>query len=228
MTPIKTHFWLDKIKKSKDADTAIADLTEKQDQLLFDALSKKMWAKKESKEIPLKQLEQERKTAAIAEFERLGMKTNKRVEAINDIKFLDNKILIGKTSWAYENMKWGLWLFKERTNKRYYNLKDRIAEAKKQKLILPKVEDFENTFEALDLEKNNRIWKHILAIILWERGDGYCAANWTLYTNYVCGHLGSISKCNKEDVRTFNFDRDEGTLYRDDQSIKFICRPLVK
>jgi hypothetical protein len=33
------------------------------------------------------------------------MKTDKRVEAINAIQFLDDKILIDKTPWAYENMK---------------------------------------------------------------------------------------------------------------------------
>jgi hypothetical protein len=69
-----------------------------------DELKKKKFSKKESKETPLKNLEQERKTAAIAELDRLGMKTDKRVEAINAIKFLDDKILIGDTPWAYENM----------------------------------------------------------------------------------------------------------------------------
>jgi len=71
----------------------------------FRALLMGKTEKKEAKETPLKKLEQERKTAAIAELERLGMKTDENVEKINAIQFLDDKILIGNTPWAYENMK---------------------------------------------------------------------------------------------------------------------------
>lgn len=60
--------------------------------------------KTESKTEKIKALEKERKTAAIAELERLGMKTDENVEKINAIQFLDDKILIGNTPWAYENM----------------------------------------------------------------------------------------------------------------------------
>ena len=72
-------------------------------------------SEEKSKETPLKILEKERKTAAIAELERLGMKTDERVAAINAIKFENDKILIGNTPWAYENMKWWKWTFKEKT-----------------------------------------------------------------------------------------------------------------
>jgi len=47
---IKSPFWLDiKIRRPKEAEDVIADLTEKEDKLLFDALSKKMWTEKENK-----------------------------------------------------------------------------------------------------------------------------------------------------------------------------------
>jgi hypothetical protein len=61
-------------------------------------------------------------------------------------------------------MIWGVWTFKEKTKKWYYDFEERIAEAKKQNIVLPKKEDFENTFKALDLDNG---LKHILAIILW-------------------------------------------------------------
>jgi hypothetical protein len=188
-----------------------------------------MWTseQKEAKESPRKALEQERKTAAIVELDRLGMKTDKRVEAINAIQFLDDKILIDKTPWAYENMKWGEWVFKEKTNKRYYDFKERKAEAKKQWIVLPKKEDFENTFKALDLEKDNT-WKHILAIILWESRDGYCDSGGFLDYNGTYGCLGSVSEYFKGYARSFRFDKDKGGLLWHNKFYRFVCRPLVK
>ena len=78
-----------------------------------------------SKESPFKMLEQERKSIAIAELDRLGMKTDENVGKINAIQFLDDKIIIGNTPWAYENMRWGKWVYKQETNEYYYNLKER-------------------------------------------------------------------------------------------------------
>ena len=45
----------------------------------------------------------------------------------------------------------------EKTNKRYYDFKERKAEAEKQNIILPRKEDFENTFKALPGEYSARL-----------------------------------------------------------------------
>lgn len=184
-------------------------------------------AQLESNASPLKVLEKERKTAAIEELDRLGMKTRKRVAAINAIQFLDNTILIENTPWDYNNMEWWNGTFKEQTNKWYYDFAERIAEANKQNIILPTKEDFENTFEALHLEEND-IWKHILAIILWESMSGYCNSGGHLYSNGLYGYLGSVSERDGDDAWGFKFDEAKGLLYWDNENIRLVCRPLVK
>lgn len=129
-------------------------LTEEDFRVLF------MWKseKKETKESPRKALEKERKTAAIAELDRLGMKTDENVEKINAIQFLDDKILIGNTPWAYENMTWGRWVFRKETNRYYYNFAERKAQAKNQGIALPEKKDFENTLKALPGEYLESNW----------------------------------------------------------------------
>lgn len=218
-------------KQAKELVKKIMELTGKSKEEAEETVYGKSETKKESKteksESPLKALEKERKTAAIAGLDRFGMKTDKRVEAINAIQFLDDKILIDKTPWAYENMKWGEWVFKEKTNKRYYDFKERKAEAKKQNITLPEAVDFENTFEALDLEKDTQ-WKHILAIILWEGRDGYCDSDGHLGHNGTYGYLGSVSECDEGSARTFRFAQGKGTLFWDYKAIRFVCRPLVQ
>lgn len=198
---------------------------------LIDALKKKEWAS-ESKESPRKALEKERKTAAIVELKRLGMKTNENVKKINAIKFLEHKILIDKTPWAYQNMKWGQWVFKEKTNKHYYNFAERKEEAKKQWIVLPKKEDFENTLKALPgeySESNWYKWWNILSIILWESMAGYCDSEGILYNNGRYGCLGSVSsEYNTGRTRNFKFDASKGTLNWNLKYPKFVCRPLVK
>ena len=177
----------------------------------FRALLMGKTEKKEAKETPLKKLEQERKTAAIAELERLGMKTDENVEKINAIQFLDDKILIGNTPWAYENMKWGQWVFKQETNQHYYNFAERKAEAKKQWIVLPEKKDFVNTLKALPgeySESNWYQWWHILSIILWESRTGFCDSVGYLYSNGKYGFLGSVSEFYKDGARSFLFDKD--------------------
>ena len=54
---------------------------------------------------PIRILEQKRKTEAIDELKKLGLNTPENIAKINAIQFLHDSILIGNTSWAYENMK---------------------------------------------------------------------------------------------------------------------------
>ena len=192
-----------------------------------------MWKteKKESKESPRKALEKERKTAAIAELDRLGMKTEENVEKINAIQFLDDKILIGNTPWAYENMTWGTWIFRKETNRHYYNFAERKAEAKNQGITLPEKKDFENTLKALPGEYSQSSWYkgwNILSIILWESMTGYCDSDGDLHGNGHFGYLGSVSEYDWVDARRFIFFEKVGTLCWGYEFNRFVCRPLVK
>lgn len=190
--------------------------------------------KKESKETtesPIKKLEKERKNAAIAELERLGMKTDENVDKINDIKFENDKILIGNTPWAYEDMKWGSWTFKKETNSRYYDFSQRKAEAKKQSIALPEKKDFENTLKALPGEYSEMGWYkwwNILPIILWMSMTGCCANDGDLSSNGRYGSLGSVSEFYRDNAWDFRFAESEGMLIWDDKNNRFVCRPLVK
>ena len=193
-----------------------------------------------SKESPFKMLEQERKSIAIAELDRLGMKTDENVGKINAIQFLDDKIIIGNTPWAYENMRWGKWVYKQETNEYYYNLKERKAEAKKQWIVLPEKKDFVDTLKALPGERdvNDRYrWWHILSIVLWESLTGYCEGSTlfgssTLLGRGKVGYLGSVSDCGDEyDIyaQNFIFNRVESKLdLVDPKRRRTVCRPLIK
>lgn len=192
-----------------------------------------MWKSetKETKESPRKALEKERKTAAIAELNRLGMKTEENVKKINAIQFLDDNILIGNTPWAYENMIWGVWTFKKETNRYYYNLAERKAEAKNQGITLPEKKDFENTLKALPGEYSEISWYkgwNILSIILWETITGYCDSDGTLLHLGMYGYLGSISEYSGGFSRNLLFDGSKGLLNWYYNYNKFVCRPLVK
>ncbi len=196
-----------------------------------DLLMWKTESKTEKSESPRKALEKERKTAAIVELDRLGMKTDENVEMINAIQFLDDKILIGNTPWAYENMTWGQWRFRKETNRHYYNFAERKAEAKNQWLTLPEKKDFVNTLKALPgeySESNWYKWWNILSIILWESTTGYCDSEGDLNSNGGYGFLGSVSEYNKDNARTFTFDGDKGGPGWHNKHNRFVCRPLVK
>ncbi len=187
-------------------------------------------SKTEKSESPVKKLEKERKDAAIAELERLGMKTDENVEKINAIKFLDDKILIGNTPWAYINMKWWKWVFKKETHQHYYNFEERKAEAKNQWIVLPGKKDFVDTLKALPgkySENNWYQWWHILSIILWESRTGCCGSGGRLGDRRGFGYLGSVSEYGNNYAWCFEFDESEGRLYWYVKGNSFVCRPLV-
>ena len=218
--------------KNEDLVKTFQHLPENPEAITRQAEAIKKQKEKEEKEMPRKKIKQKRKTEAIVELERLNMKTEENVAKINAIKFFENKILIGKTPWAYENMGWGKWVFQERTDRYYYNFTERKLEAKKQWLILPKKEDFEDTLQALPGGYNQRIlwylWLNILSIILWETKNGYCDGNEILFLDDKHGYLGSVSEYNIGHSRCFKFDEYRGKLVWDDKSYRYICRPLAK
>ncbi len=224
--PIEWSFKVE-INDSKKAESIVSSLDQEERKLLLAALNKG-----KSKETLLKKLERERKTAAIVELERLGMKTDENVRKINAITFLDDKILIWSTPWAYENMKWGKWIFKKETNQHYYNFLERKAEAKNQWIVLPEKKDFINTLKALpgEYSENNWYqWWHILSIILWESRTGFCDNAGNLHTSSDCGFLGSVSEFGEDRSWDFRFVESGGRLDRSSKNDGgFVCRPLVK
>lgn len=174
-----------------------------------------------------KEIGQERKNAAIAALDELGMKTDKRVAAINATRFLGDQIIIGQTAWAYQNMTWGKWVFKEKTNRWYYSLEEAIEEANEQNIVLPQKGDFENTFNALDLQEDD-VWRHIVAILLWESKTGYCGniGDYMLYDG-IYGVLGSVSEYATGQALAFQFSKNNGKVIRQNKGYKFVYRPLA-
>lgn len=193
---------------------------------LFDGLNNKS-------ESPRKALEMERKTAAIAELDRLRMKTDENVEKINAIQFLDDRILIGNTPWAYENMTWGVWVFQSKTQRRYYDFSQRQTEAKNQGLTLPEEKDFEDTLKSLpwEFKKDWYNWWNLLSIILWEGMSGYCNSHGRLFDNGESGSLASVSGNTNPKYGgspLFWFNEFEGAILDGRKNHKIVCRPLVK
>lgn len=214
----------------EQAESLMDGFTEEWRKVIRDVLEKKMW---EKVEFPIKALEQERKTAAIAELERLEMNTKENVAKINAIKFLEDGILIDKTKWTYKNMEWGQWVFRRETNRQYYNFTERKAEAKKQWIVLPTIKDFQDTLKALPGDYSLDSWYkwwNILSIILWESKTGCCVSGGDLINYGERGYLGSVSECNvgMVDIRHFIFNKSEGGLYYHNKDIRSVCRPLVK
>ena len=216
-----------KFDDKEDLIKTLQHLPENPEEINKQAEKIKKQKEKEAKEMPRKKIEKKRKAAAIKELEKWGMKTEENVAKINAIQFLSDRILIGKTAWAYENMIWGEWKFKQQTNNWYYDFEERKEEAEKQWIVLPEKKDFEDTFKTLDLEKDNR-WMHILAIILWASKTG-CLDNFgNLKENWKFGYLGLVSEYNEICSRYFRFDESRWGLGWINKNIKLICRPLVK
>lgn len=171
-------------------------------------------------------IEKERKDAAIVELERHNLKTHENMAKVNAVKFLNEWILIWKTLWAYEDMKWGKWVFKEKTNGWYYNGEEAITEAEKQWLTLPTKQDFENTFEALlPVDWGTKI----LWIILWEPETMGCVGDNDFdNTKRKQTWLGSISRSERDPINAFlTVCFPEGKFFINSKH-RHIYRPIIR
>lgn len=101
----------------------------------------------------------------------------------------------------------------------------------KQGMEIPLDSFYEKSMKALpgNYSKSNRYeWWNILALITNMSMDGYCDSDGRLHNKDTYGYRRSASSYDKDPARYFSFNKDKGTLSRNDRGGALPVRPVLK
>lgn len=253
--PIKTHFWLDvQIRRPKEADDVVADLTEEESQLLLDALNKKMWnqqedkkEKKETWEITKEHLlnkpnmtpkDKEWMQKSIDYLVEKKMDTSENLQKLDAIVYTQESIEIWGVKRARKDISAkpnGKNIF-QHNNVTYFKRSENMIKEQndllaKQGMEIPLDSFYEKSMKALPgnyLKSNRYEWWNILALITDMSMDGYCNSAGELNNEGGYGYRWSASPRDDSSARYFIFDEDGGLLSRANRSYALPVRPVLK